>query len=37
MSEDETNGVAPDAVAVTVERVLESARPARRVSVGQLG
>jgi NAD(P)-dependent dehydrogenase (short-subunit alcohol dehydrogenase family) len=36
MAEDEHNGVPPDDVAVTVQRVLESARPPRRVSVGKL-
>ncbi len=35
MSEDETNGVPPDAVAVTVERVLRARRPPRRVSSGR--
>jgi len=36
MAEDEHNGVPPDEVAATVQRVLESARPPRRVSVGKL-
>jgi hypothetical protein len=36
MSEDEANGVPPDAVAVAVARVLGSRRPPRRVSVGRL-
>jgi len=35
MSEDEVNGVAPDTVAVTVERVLRARRPSRRVSSGR--
>lgn len=35
MIEDETNGVAPDQVAVVVQRVLEARRPPRRVSVGK--
>jgi NAD(P)-dependent dehydrogenase (short-subunit alcohol dehydrogenase family) len=36
MSEDEVNGVPPDAVALTVERVLRARRPPRRVSSGRL-
>jgi len=36
MAEDEQNGVPPDDVAVAVQRVLESARPPRRVSVGKM-
>jgi NAD(P)-dependent dehydrogenase (short-subunit alcohol dehydrogenase family) len=35
MSRDEANGVPPDTVAVTVERVLGSRRPPRRVSAGR--
>jgi len=37
MERDEANGVTPDAVAATVERVLEMRRPPRRVSVGKSG
>ncbi|MGH9079212.1 MAG: hypothetical protein ACRDYE_03870, partial [Acidimicrobiales bacterium] len=36
MAEDEANGVVPDRVARVVQRVLESRRPPRRVSVGRL-
>jgi NAD(P)-dependent dehydrogenase (short-subunit alcohol dehydrogenase family) len=36
MAADEANGVEPDRVAMTVQRVLESQRPPRRVSVGRL-
>ncbi len=36
MERDETNGAAPAMVAATVERVLNSARPPRRASVGKL-
>jgi NAD(P)-dependent dehydrogenase (short-subunit alcohol dehydrogenase family) len=36
MAEDEANGVEPDRVAMAVQRVLESHRPPRRVSVGRL-
>jgi NAD(P)-dependent dehydrogenase (short-subunit alcohol dehydrogenase family) len=36
MARDEENGVPPDDVAVTVQRVLRSARAPRRVSVGKL-
>ena len=35
MIEDEANGVPPDDVAAAVQRVLESKRPPRRVSVGK--
>ncbi len=35
MAEDESNGVAPDRVAAVVQRVLESKRPPRHVSVGK--
>lgn len=35
MARDEAHGVAPEAVAATVDRVLASARPPRRVSVGR--
>jgi len=35
MCEDETNGVPPDVVAVTVERVLRARHPRRRVSSGR--
>jgi NAD(P)-dependent dehydrogenase (short-subunit alcohol dehydrogenase family) len=37
MERDETNGVAPDAVAAVVHKVLEARRPPRRVSVGKVG
>ncbi len=37
MVRDEQNGAAPDAVAVSVARVLEARRPPRRVSVGKAG
>jgi NAD(P)-dependent dehydrogenase (short-subunit alcohol dehydrogenase family) len=37
MERDEANGVAPDAVAVVVQKTLESRRPPRRVSVGKAG
>ena len=37
MEKDEANGVAPDDVAVVVQRVLEASRPRRRVSVGKMG
>ncbi len=36
MAEDEEAGVAPDRVAVVVQRVLEAKRPPRRASVGKL-
>jgi len=36
MAEDELNGVPPDDVAVTVQRVLQATRAPRRVSVGKL-
>ena len=36
MTHDETNGAPPEMVAATVERVLNSDRPPRRVSVGKL-
>jgi len=36
MAEDEAAGVAPEAVADVVVRVLESKGPPRRVSVGKL-
>jgi NAD(P)-dependent dehydrogenase (short-subunit alcohol dehydrogenase family) len=36
MSEDEINGVPPDAVAAAVQRILEARRPRRRVSVGRI-
>jgi NAD(P)-dependent dehydrogenase (short-subunit alcohol dehydrogenase family) len=36
MIEDEANGVPPDRVAVVVQRVLETRRPPRRVSVGKV-
>jgi NAD(P)-dependent dehydrogenase (short-subunit alcohol dehydrogenase family) len=36
MAEDEANGVEPDRVAMTVQRVLEARRPPRRASVGRL-
>jgi short-subunit dehydrogenase len=35
MIEDEAKGVAPDAVAAVVQRVLEARHPPRRVSVGK--
>jgi len=35
MERDEANGVPPDKVAVVVEKLLDSARPRRRVSVGK--
>src|SRR6266436_4234186 len=35
MEHDEANGVLPDKVAVVVEKLLDSARPRRRVSVGK--
>jgi NAD(P)-dependent dehydrogenase (short-subunit alcohol dehydrogenase family) len=35
MIEDEANGVPPDDVAAAVQRVLESRRPPRRISVGK--
>ncbi len=35
MERDEANGVAPEAAAAIIQRVLESARPPRRVSVGK--
>lgn len=37
MEHDERNGVAPDAVAACVERILQAAHPPRRVSVGKNG
>jgi NAD(P)-dependent dehydrogenase (short-subunit alcohol dehydrogenase family) len=37
MERDEANGVPPDKVAVVVEKLLDSARPRRRVSVGKVG
>ena len=37
MERDERNGVPPGDVAVVVRRVLRSARPPRRVSVGKAG
>jgi NAD(P)-dependent dehydrogenase (short-subunit alcohol dehydrogenase family) len=37
MERDETNGVAPDAVAAVVHKVLDARRPRRRVSVGRAG
>jgi NAD(P)-dependent dehydrogenase (short-subunit alcohol dehydrogenase family) len=37
MERDEANGVAPEAAAAVLQRVLESARPPRRVSVGKSG
>jgi NAD(P)-dependent dehydrogenase (short-subunit alcohol dehydrogenase family) len=37
MEHDEANGVPPDKVAVVVEKLLDSARPRRRVSVGKVG
>ena len=37
MERDETNGVAPDAVAAVVHKVLDARRPPRRVSVGRAG
>jgi NAD(P)-dependent dehydrogenase (short-subunit alcohol dehydrogenase family) len=35
MERDEANGVAPEAAATVIQRVLESARPPRRASVGK--
>jgi NAD(P)-dependent dehydrogenase (short-subunit alcohol dehydrogenase family) len=37
MEHDEANGVPPDKVAIAVEKLLNSARPRRHVSVGKLG
>jgi hypothetical protein len=37
MERDEANGVAPEAAAVVVQRVLDAAHPPRRVSVGKSG
>ena len=37
MEHDEANGVPPDKVAVVVEKLLDSARPRRRISVGKVG
>jgi len=37
MERDETNGASPDDVASVVEKVLDSRRPPRRVSVGKAG
>jgi NAD(P)-dependent dehydrogenase (short-subunit alcohol dehydrogenase family) len=37
MERDEANGVAPDDVAVVVEKVLDARHPPRRVSVGKAG
>jgi NAD(P)-dependent dehydrogenase (short-subunit alcohol dehydrogenase family) len=37
MAEDEANGVAPDAVAAVVERILTARRPPRRASAGKMG
>ena len=37
MERDEANGVAPDAVAAIVHKLLDSRRPPRRVSVGKAG
>ena len=37
MEHDEANGVPPDRVAAVVEKLLDSARPRRRVSVGKIG
>jgi NAD(P)-dependent dehydrogenase (short-subunit alcohol dehydrogenase family) len=37
MERDEANGAAPDAVAAVVQKILESRRPPRRVSVGKPG
>jgi NAD(P)-dependent dehydrogenase (short-subunit alcohol dehydrogenase family) len=37
MERDERNGVSPDDAAVTVQRVLDSRHPPRRVSVGKAG
>src|ERR1700722_10738605 len=37
MEHDEANGVPPDKVGVVVEKLLGSARPRRRVSVGKVG
>ena len=36
MERDEANGVAPEAAAAVVQRVLEAKRPPRRASVGKL-
>jgi NAD(P)-dependent dehydrogenase (short-subunit alcohol dehydrogenase family) len=36
MEEDEVHGVAPEAVAAVVQRVLEARRPPRRASVGKM-
>ncbi|HEX4244909.1 MAG TPA: hypothetical protein VHY77_05025, partial [Acidimicrobiales bacterium] len=37
MERDEANGVAPEAAAAVIQRVLESPRPPRRASVGKSG
>ncbi len=37
MEHDEANGVPPDKAAIAVEKLLNSARPRRRVSVGKMG
>jgi NAD(P)-dependent dehydrogenase (short-subunit alcohol dehydrogenase family) len=37
MEHDEANGVPPDKVAVAIEKLLNSAHPRRRVSVGKVG
>jgi NAD(P)-dependent dehydrogenase (short-subunit alcohol dehydrogenase family) len=37
MEHDEANGVPPDKVAIAIEKLLNSARPRRRVSVGKVG
>ena len=37
MEHDEANGVPPDKAAVAIEKLLNSARPRRRVSVGKMG
>lgn len=37
MERDEANGVAPDDVAIVVQRVLDTRRPPRRASVGKAG
>jgi NAD(P)-dependent dehydrogenase (short-subunit alcohol dehydrogenase family) len=37
MERDEAGGAPPEAVAATIQRVLEARRPPRRVSVGKLG
>ena len=37
MEHDEANGIPPDKVAVVIEKLLNSARPRRRVSVGKVG